>query len=1192
MLLILLLTLYANSWALTVRAQGGFTFINSYWGSQNNPLKVYPGSSNVMLIVLVRNDLGRDLVSVTGTIYLPSGVQSYDGKGDASSVGFTQRNGTISYDVKAGEVFQLGFPLTVLKSALPGDYQAVMNLSYVFFADSYAQGSGEVTVSFTVSPYPSYSFQTDEVYWTAAGGTRLNASPGSRNLNLNIAVINLGPDAISSVDAALNLAGILSPSLATSSVINIAAGQSFTLTFTGISVPFSTGPGRYTVQLQLNTTFTGYGNAVATSSYTIPVTVTVSGMPTAGLQVVRVSWQNFDKTYTGARKVSLNVEFQNLGDSTLNDVLATVRLPSGFTDPYGNPVINQTLSPNLGYGGFAALTIGPIYVGSAIAPGVYYCQATFLSTGSKDGSQIMLSQDVSLPITVSGVSLYLDVASVEWVFSGGPAVALPGARGLDLSITLVNRGEDTLSGLGVSIQAPSGFKLIGASHATGPIPSASSFTLTFSFNISQNVTPGAYVLPLNLTFNVNPSSGNSIVSTSVLIPITVEDAERFDSALTLVNAYWGRPGNPTPVYPGSRFAPLTLEFGNNGIYAIQGAHVEIAVGNNFDAVISQVDLGATIAGGGFSSAIFYVNVDPNTRPGMHSFAVTQNYFIDVYGARLYRTRSLTFHAEVFRTPVERPYVRIYSSGWQNGYPAYPGTENATFNIVVANEAPYPIAGVSAKLTLPEGFSEGSLNGLQAYASGTIASWQTTTLSFRVNVAGGVTPGNYGGEVLIEYTLLSGGDNLRLREVSNVTVTVNSLGGFEPVYSDWQGYSPGPGNTGATLLVLVRNNEVPQLRGVYATVRLPEGFISTITGTNEVNITPTSFSSTVQVQDVISVLSGQNLAAGRAPAAQTEAALGDILALPIKTDIGNEAQLGYHNLSVGLNFVDQWGGVQKALVKLTFRLPGSTRTVDVVEGTSKLLIGSKAASIELFIRNNGTAPMKDVYVAITGVPQGISVSSSMKYLREVGPLEEHELSWLASANPQTPYVGSLPILVTISFTDMLGYRHTVNQTAIVYVEGIVEIKLMETTTSPETLYAGGPLTVSTTILNLGTYKARNVEAWLEGPVLKADGGNYTYVGDVDVGAQVPVSLTANLKDMMGNRTIYLVIRYRDVFNEPVTLIQPMNITVSEKPQPKAQTSVGLEDIYKTALVAATTLFLVGAGFMIYRMYQRTKNKTSR
>lgn len=1196
LLFILMLQIYVPCLVGMVKAQGYFEFISSVWGSYSNPQKAYPGSSNVALVTSFRNDRGVELISVTGTLYLPQGVESYDGRSNITSTGSIQRNGTTSFRIKPGEIFQFIYSLRILESTSPGVYDCVTEISYTYFDEalsSYVNDHENVTMEITISDFPLFSFQVIDSYWTTAGGYRVNASSGARNLNFNVALKNGGEEGINELSATLKLGSSFFPFEATSNLNSIGKGDTFTLAFPQISVPATTGPGTYLRELQLNCTFLGYGNAVNATSYTVLVALTVSQHLSPSLQVVKIHWSNFDKNYPGAKKVMLDVEVQNLGEYTITDTLVSVSLPNGFIDAYGRNAINATSSTSIAYGDFATITIGPIYIGAGVSLGVHYAEAEFTCVGSRDSSQLILKQNFTLPIVVSGVSFYLDLASVSWAYSGQPAVALPGASNIMLSIELVNRGEDTLSGMKASIQAPSGFKLIGSSYTTGPIPSATQFNINLNFNLSQSVNPGTYNMPVTLTFNVNPDSGNSIVSTTIIVPINVEDPSRYNSNLLLVNAYWGTVGNPRPVYPGSKFVPLTLELSNRGLYPIQGAYLKLSSGNSFKDIVGQADLVSTIASGGSTTATFYISIDDSIKPGKYNFTVLENYFLEVYGAQLIRLRNITFQLEVFEPSVKAPYVKVVSSSWANSNPVYPGTENATFSIVIANQAPYSIAGLSAVLSLPEGFSRGSQNGLEAYAAGPIGQWQTTTLSFSVNVGSDITPMNYVGKLNLEYTLLSGGDNLRVVERFEVPVGVNKLGGFETIYSNWVRSSPGPGSTGAVLLVLVRNNELPQMRGIYASVTLPDGFSSTSTGLREVNVTPTIYGSSAQIQDIVGLLSGQvQIPSQYTPTPQTQAGRGDIIALQIQVNVDESTKVGNYALDLELNFIDPWNNVLKANSKVSFWLPGVTRTIDIVEGKSKLLIGVRVASIQLFLKNNGTAPIKDVYVAIGGAPQGISVSSSIKYVPEIAPRNEVNMSWLASVNPQTPYTGSLPIVVVVNYADVLGNRRSFNQTAIVYVEGIVEIKLMDTSISPETLYSSDTVTVSTTLLNLGTYKARNVEALITGTALLNVSGNYAYVGDVDVGSQVPVSLTSKLKEGVGDKTLYLIISYRNIFNEPVTLTFPLNVTVVQKPtQTETAKPIFFElgDTYRFALIVATLFFLVASGYIIYKMYQRTKQQ---
>ena len=1184
-IIIILQTLIFN--LVPVRAQGNFTFVNSLWGSTSNPQKVYPGSSNVNLILFIRNDLGQSLVSVSITLYLPHGIESYDGKSNITSNGYVQEDNSIKYTVSPGEIFQANFILNILDYAEAKEYNCTALIEY-YTTSSLPVGNKSITVWFTVSPFPAYSFKFIESYWTTSAGYRVNGSSGARNLNLNVVLKNLGESSINSVSAKLNLDGNFYPQTSTSSASNVGMGEVFTLAFTQVSIPVSTAPGTYILNLELNCTFIGYGNAVNMTSYTIQVPVDVFSPSSPNLRLVRVAWRNYEKAYPGARAIILEATIQNFGEYTVSESLIKLYLPRGFTDTFGKNIVNSTSSATIGYGEFATYSIGPIYVSSNVAPGIYYGNATLECVGSRDSSQLLLVQNISIPLIVSRYISNFDVSSVEWLYGGQPAVALPGAQDVQLSIVLVNRGEETFSGLTASPSLPSGFKLLGEDVYSGTVPSGASFTISFHFNISENVKPGNYIIPVSLTFNLNPSSSNTISSSGIMVPVWVEDPVRFDSELKVVNVFWGSYGNPSTVYPGSKLAPLTVEVVNVGLYTVHGARLKLYTSEAFEAVVGEAELSTSLPPGSFSTSTFYLNVNFDAPPGRYNLTLQENYFITLYGAQISKARNLTVEVRVFEPSVRPPYMKVISCGWGNGYPVYPGTENATFNVVISNQAPYSISGIYVTLEPYKFFRESGFQGLKAYVSGPLAPWQTTTLSFKLNVDHNAVPGDYHANLTLEYTLLSGGNNLRVRDVQPVSIKINMLNPPEHVYSSWVRYSPGPGNKGALLLLVFRNNEVPVMRGTYVMITLPKGFKSTVTGSGRVNVTPSSFSSATQLQDILSLFSGQPQVPAQAPQAQI--GRGDLIAVPVQVDVDRDTPLGGYNLTAEFNFVDQWGCVQKASSRAYFTLLGSTNMVEVVEGKSKLFIGLRSAVIELFVKNNGTAPLRDVYVAIGGAPQGIAVSSSVKYVPEIGPGGEVNLTWLASVNPQTPYTGSLPILVVISFADQLGYRRTFNQTAIVYVEGIVELKLMDTSLSPEPVYAGETLTVSTTILNLGTYKAKNVEASVAGSFLENITGSYTFVGDVDVGAQVPVSLQARVKDVVGERTLYLIIRYRNVFNEPITQVYPLNVTVYSKPATTTTSAIPIVkfiDTYRVVFIILILGFLVASGILIYKLYQRAK-----
>jgi hypothetical protein len=1183
-IMLILIILYIPAYANVVFASSDFVLISTLWGSQSNPQKVYPGSSNVRFIVLIRNNFSN-LISIVGYLKLPPGFYGSNGANNVSAVGYISANNTIRYTINKGEIFELDYYLSITSTLTPGTYYGNLTLNYT--TSTLTSGSANMTVPMTVSNFPYFTFQIISIYWSTTGGTIINASPGARNIVLNVVLRNMGEDNINSISAQLILSTPFTPNKVISNTQQVNKGSTFTLTFNGISVNFNANPGNYIGNLKLNSTFIGYGGATNISTSFVTLPLTIGSYPSAGLQVIRVQWTNGEKIYAGSRQVSLDITLQNMGSYTVNNIMSQIILPIGFTNSYGLNVINASSMATLGYGNTVTLSFNPIYVNSSIKPGVYSAKLIVMAVVSIDNSYLVTIDTFNVPIYVNNLTLSIDLVSVQWLYNGNPVPALPGGQYLVLSLTFVNRGENTYSGFQPILKIPQGFRVFGESEDTGPIAPGATFTIRFYMNISDTVTPGLYNANLTLIMSVDSSSINTVGLAKFTIPLSLMDPKNFDTRITFVSAYWGT-GAPNPVYPGSKNVPLTIEIINTGIYTAQGVQISVTANPYFIPIVNSTSISAALSSGSSASVTLYFDVSPDTVPGFYPFIMITKYFINIYGATIYKYSKLTFTLYVSKPSVGPPYITLVTSGWANNYPIYPGTQNATFNVMIANESPFSVAGIHLKLILPDGFSPG-VNGIESYIAGPIQQWQTASASFSIDVGKNVKPGFYTARLKIDYILLSGGDNVKNTEEKEIVLQINSLGGFEYVTYSWIGYAPNPGSVGATLITVIRNTEVPIVKGIVATVILPEGFNSTITGTRIFNTTPYILTSLNQVQNLLQT----RLTPGSQfviPQQTTQAGLGDFLAVPISVSISRNMSPGYYPITLVLSFLDQWNVLRKVTINGTFWLPGSSDIIQVVEGKSKLLVGNRTAEISIYFRNNGSSSVYNVYVAITNIQAPISISSTVKYVPVIGPNEEVPVSWIASVNPSISYLGSIPVMLSITFVDPAGFRHNITQTAILFVEGVAKIKFIDVTVEPKVPYPGSTITVSMTLINLGTYKAGNLEAFLEGDNLTITSNSYSFVGDVDVGSQMPVSLSANINNINANKTtIYVVIRFRNVFNEIITERYPITLILASQP-PSTQTqtsSTVLSDTYRLLIVMAIIIFLAISSYVIYLLYRRTK-----
>ena len=1197
--LIVLILIYpiASTIVANVKASSGLSLVGTYWGSVDNPQKVYPGSKNVRFIVQVRNDENKTITGIIGTLYLPTGITDINGNNETTATGFVKTDDTIKYEASPGEIVELDYVLCINDSLTPGTYQAnlVVNYTYLLAGNLITQ-TQSLSIPLTISRFPTFSFELIEVYWTTTGGYRINGSPGLRNGVLNVVLRNIGEDDINRVQATLELPSQFSPQKTETEVRDVARNEMFTLTFSRISIDPEAAVGTYSATISLNCTFIGYGDAISISSYIVPITVKVDPLMEVALEIVKVEWQNLDRVYSGARGIYLDVTIQNLDEFTIRDIIANGSLPNGFFGPNMKSEVQATSPAALGYGDFVTLRFGPIYISDAVTSGDYTMNLTITAIASQDQTEFIVIRYLRSPLYILSFSPQFEVVSVEWRYNNQPCFAFPGSRNVDLVITIANRQKETLSALSPVTDPspfPSGFKLKSVGGDLQRVLGGSIFTITFRFDIDKEVNPGLYSVDLSLKFNIEPETMNAPSSAVISFFLWISDPKIVDSSVFICDAYWGTT-SPIEVYPGSKNAPLTIILLNRGPYDIHGLHIKVGEVNGIKPLISDVSVSSFLRVDDFSSTVVYFDINESVISGSYSLNITILYSIEFCGSVISKSKKQRVNILINSPLVSRPYIRIVDSSWANNLPVYPGTEDVTLELTLANEAPYPISGIHLKLSLPEGITGKWGNSSEYYVSGPIERWQTFVARFELDISSELEPGVYEVPLVIEYTLLSGKSGIRLTDIQTVRLKISGFSALEFVSAYWVGSSAGPGSAGVTLVVIVRNVKIPTMRGVVVTVKLPSGFISVVSGSNVFNITPVSVTPS-QLEQVIRygrisprVLS--ELVSLQSP--QIEVSKGEFLLVPMTLRISKEVNIGEYPIELIFSFLDQWGSLKKIYVTGSFLLPGSVSSLQIVEERSRLIIGSRFSKVVLYVKNNGTGSAYDVYIGLTSVSSLAAFSSTLKHFTEIPAGKEIRIEWTASASPVMAESSPIPALVMISYVDPAGYRRTINQTAILFVEGIAELKFTEISVEPTIVTPNSTFSISATVINVGTDTARNAEAFLESPFIRKTSDSYTFIGDIDKGAQMPIYLSAIMMREVDTVTIRLIIRYRTAFNEIETVEIPVNITVSkavattpEVPQP----IMGL-DFFKITIIVAVVAFLAISSLLMYKMYKRSPRRT--
>ncbi len=1161
----------------------GFEHVASIWGSEDQPREVYPGSSNVRLIILVQYTGNITLVNTIGILSLPGGFTSSDGSVQPVSRGTVEKNNTATYSVSPGDIIRYEYLVDVSSNLTEGVYTGILTINYTYLdAGVLMRGSYNVSVPLRVSSLPSCVIEVVDSYWSAPDGTLVNATPGADNAVLNIVIRNKGQDSIDELRATLEKKPPLLQGGGESIITNLAVNEEAVLTYSGITIDYSANPGQYTATLDVKCRVSGYGGAVSYYNFTVDFPLTIASPQDAGVEIVKTSWRSWDERgYPGAQKAYLDIVIQNMGAYTLSNLVIHLYLPEGFIAPTGSSVLTTVFTGNLGHGDTASLSIGPIQIDEDVSPGVYVANLTIEGMGSIGGMTILVNKTLEIPLYVQEYNAMIDIISVEWSYNGEPAICLPNAKNLHLIVTLVNRAGSTLAAIKPEIELPEGFILRSVSGDLERVQPASIFRIILTLDTTSDLDAGIHNAQLTLKFSVEPEGQLSTASYTIPIALRSSSPTGIDTSLSIIGAYWGTT-SPQEVYPGAKLVPLTIYVVNKGHYDARSIYSRFVEGYGFSAVSNGVAEAPVLTSGSRTTITMYFNIDKNLTGGRYTLRLRLGYIISVYGAILSKSRDYLIGINVSNPPASSGYLEIIGARWANNYPVYPGTSDATLRLTIANNAPYPVSGINISIIAPPGIALANQGSNYTYISGPVPKWQTFTTDLHLEVSDTVTPGSYNVLVVLEYTLESGGGGIRLIEEKPIEIKIEPVP--EPAFigSYWYKYSPGPGSAGAVLLAVYRNLEIPVMRSLVAQVYLPGGFVLTTTGCTEGNVTPIVSSSLQQL--------GEFLASQHIPiqgGVQAQAGEGDFIIIPVSLIIGSNVSTGEYDFHVKLYFIDQWGDDRSIMLHGRFVLQGVPR-LEIVEEKSRVILGARTTEVSLIIKNTGSGPAYDVYVGIASLSGLIAFSSSLKHVDTIPPGREVIVKWLASASPSLSSSMSVPAMVYLSYSGPAGHRYSINQTAIIYAEGVIELKLSEIEVSPEKVPLNEYFDVSATLINTGTETARNVEIYIrENPYIKTISESYSFIGDIDPGTMIPVTLRGVASNQSGVVGLDIVVVYHNAFNEEFNITTRINITITTSTgEESSSESHGIES-YKLLTAGIITVFLAISLFVIYKLYQKSK-----
>ncbi|MEM1603197.1 MAG: hypothetical protein QXL29_01700 [Zestosphaera sp.] len=1160
---------------LAIRVSGdspGLTLVTTTQRNAAGGASVYPSSRNVGVSVEIRNDEASSIRGVQGCFSLPEGF--HFSAGLSSCVSAYSVNGSWTYEFAPGEVFLIGTRLNIDDYVLPGSYALGLNVTYRVF-----NGSDEIlryvwfTVYVNVSEYPEVELSVVDVWWSA------RVFPGTQGATLNVRIKNSGNSEVLSGYGILTLQSPLMPEEVRVEVPAIPEGSTYVLVVGGVDVPLSTSPGSYEGFLRINVTSRTEDGVTYESSTSLSFTVVVEVPEAPNIVVVDSGW-SYGAAYSEGRSLTMFVTLQNRDLSTINSLVAVLKLPEGLKSRDGRNYVVATLETPLSYGNIATLTFSNIVTNmSGYLGDVIVAEVSLEGLATYRGSEFWFNLTLNVTATLVSEDV-LRIGWVEWSYQGSAAEALPTSRDITLSIRLSNFGQDILTPLYVNPLLPDFIqvKSVGGTCLAGVQP-GSTCVLQLVIDVGPEAGPGFYNASLIVTYDVRVGASLLYRTVTLDFQFFISDPRDYVADLVLSKVWWGATA-PTVSYGLEKLYPLHVELTNLGRYGASYVYLKVS-GPDGVAVVDGEGVCSTYLSPGSSCRLVpYLNLSGFSADTL-VLVIKVTYYITVYGSYIPVTTDYVVRVPLSTYPPSSlGGLSVISFGWVNNNPVYPNTQNATYVVYLINHYPYTISSVYAELVLPEGFT--ASKGLnKAYVSGPVPSNQVLQLSFALNV-GDVSPGWYSSVVRLFYLVNSGGEGLGVVEEVTLPVLVNDVSlGVELVSTSWAGRPAEPGTYGNVLVVVMRNSEYPSIRGLVADVALPEGFVSSINNESRVRVAATSSLPQIPVQqlgNVQDLLRYYTQLLGAQTPLQAQFGKGDFVYFVIPINVLSVAP-GIYYAEMTLSFVDHWDNIRTQELKVPLSVLGSPILIQVWSEDSLNFRDSRETNMTLKILNLGTAPAYNVYLAV--YPYGSYVlipKSTPTYISRLEPGVITSVSIPVYLNPlpsaQIPVpitYGNIPFMATVIYTTSNGLRQVINTSFTVSIEPFIKFMLSDVKVS----YSNGLVRLSCTLINVGNAQAQRITAKLVGGGRE---GEEIFIGDLDPSSQT--SFAIYLETGTYVESVKLLLSYRNPYNEVEVLSREFGVTqlITQTTTPPPQQPA---DLLRYGIMVAVIVFLGLVAFILYR-----------
>ncbi len=964
-------------------------------------------------------------------------------------------------------------------------------------------------------------------------------------------------------------------------------GDIIPVQYTGIKIE-GLSPGNYSFTIIYMGIITINGG---TAYFQINKTITLEiSKPVLNIKLMDASWNIPDPSHV-MDNAGINILLYNNQTGTITQLTAKLLLPTSVESFEGRKYIIRTITSSITYAQVFSISFNGIRINTTNNTLPF----TLVLTARIDdlGTIYLLNNTLHFKLEINSTNTTFILSRIATTYNGQPAPLLPTAKGVTLSITLLNIRSYTINSLTAEIILPRGFETIGyRKSVAGPVSPGATVTLTYRINIGD-LRPGVYKALLKLFFTRTDNGAVITTEQSISVFLVIDDPKKYCAELKVMDVHWGTTA-PTYVYPGMRDQPASIIIVNNGQYSAYNVRL-ILDAVNARPLTREIYVASTIAPGASVRAIAYFDLG-NSKPGVVPLNITVQYQIRMYGADIDVTYRATGKLVITQseTMINNTEIYLVNAGWRNNWPVYPGTKNAEYTFTIANLLPYSVAGVLAKLILPSTFKPHTNYSMTTYIAGPINSLQSITGSFRLDVIG--KPGVYRGFIEITYYIMSGGPGLRKTIYIPIKISISDPRMAVSVITyGWQAGQPTLDMKGARYYVVLRNNEIPQIQYPILYVRLPSGIYyspdnsSVAKAPASAAVIPQTPSTTMTAQPGMEQII-RLLTTHTQQTTVTTTSKGALISfiLPLNLCLKHP---GKYMVDANLSYIDPWGSQYNLTIKFPILVLGKPAKLGIT-ASQMIVFHNGTTWFTMTLNNTSPSPIYNVYVMLAPMAPLALPIDNVKYISVIKPGESINVTYRLVYNPMnmitygggTPIsYASVPFKIAIIYRDPTGAMNIYNTTISSQVKPFIDIGISSDTKAK---YSGGTLSVSGVLINYGITQARSVDVTLVYGNIRAS----NFVGDIDAASQMAFKVSANVQKLT-TRTITLEITYRDMYNNLYykTFTLPIEVENTTSLQPVSSASTSQPTLMHYLIVGMVGAFLVGVFIVIYRLARRHMRK---